>query len=73
MQIDINLLKEIVLHICMQGDVNCCIKCKICYLFSSFMNITSSSEEGSCFLSLHLILGGFISGSSSDANEYPNN
>ena len=37
------------------------------------MNITSSSEEGSCFLSLCVISGGFISASSSDANEFPNN
>ena len=37
------------------------------------MNITSLSEEGSCFLSLHVISGGFISGSSSDANKFPNN
>ena len=37
------------------------------------MNVTSSSEEGSCFLSLGLISGGFISGSSSDANKDPNN
>ena len=36
------------------------------------MNITSSSEEG-CVLSLHVISGGFISGSSLDANEFPNN
>ena len=37
------------------------------------MNITSSSEEGSCFLNLRVVSGGFISGSSSDANEFPNN
>ena len=37
------------------------------------MSITSSSEEGSCFLSLHVISEGFISGSSSDANEFPHN
>ena len=37
------------------------------------MNITSSSEEGLVFLSLRVISGGFISGSSLDANEFPNN
>ena len=68
----------------MQGDTNDYKIFHVCYLFfhlwyiylfSSLMNIISSSEEESCCfcLGFQLISGGFKSGSSSDAKTKSSN